>query len=153
MSDIVTASEMRSTINCKANLFHMVLGEASNLNLAWSIVPDGLAYYICDHPFWLIVPHGLAYHSHPLQPPFLCQHQLHWSSQQSVSQSDSQVFHEDTRLQHIPRPQYLNISKHRKNCECCPVSLLIVRKQRMSWIHVLNCQNSNQCLNCQNSLR
>ena len=22
--------------------------------------------------------------------------------------------------------------KHRKNCECCPVSLLIVRKQRMS---------------------
>ena len=43
--------------------------------------------------------------------------------------------------------------KHRKNCECCPVSLFIVRKQRMSWIHVLNCQNSNQCLNCQNSLR
>ena len=43
-------------------------------------------------------------------------------------------------------------TKHRKNCECCPVSLLIVRKQRMSWIQVLNCQNSNQCLNCQKSL-
>ena len=42
--------------------------------------------------------------------------------------------------------------KHRKNCECCPVSLLIVRKQRLSEIQVLNCQNSNQCLNCQKSL-
>ena len=41
--------------------------------------------------------------------------------------------------------------KHRKNCECCPVSLLIVRNQRLSWIQVLNCQNSNQCLNCQKS--
>ena len=68
MSDIVTASEMRSTSNCKHNLFHMVWGEASNLNLAWSIVPDGLAYYtmfIYDDLFWLIEPHGLAYHSHP----------------------------------------------------------------------------------------
>ena len=33
--------------------------------------------------------------------------------------------------------------KHRKNCECCPVSLLIVRQQRLSWIQVLNCQNCN----------
>ena len=38
--------------------------------------------------------------------------------------------------------------KHRKNCECCPVSQLIVRKQRLSWIQVLNCQNCNQCLKC-----
>ena len=46
----------------------------------------------------------------------------------------------------------LYMNKHRKNCECCPVSLLIVRKQRLSRIQVLNCQNSNQCLNCQKSL-
>ena len=26
-----------------------------------------------------------------------------------------------------------NRSKHRKNCECCPVSLLIVRSQRLWW--------------------
>ena len=45
-----------------------------------------------------------------------------------------------------------HIQKHRKNCECCPVSLLIVRKQRMSLIHALDCQNSNRCLNCQNYL-
>ena len=33
-----------------------------------------------------------------------------------------------------------NIKKHRKNYECCPVSLslLIVRSQRLSWIQVLN---------------
>ena len=36
--------------------------------------------------------------------------------------------------------------KHRKNCKCCPVSLLIVRKQRLPWIQVFNCQC--QCLNC-----
>ena len=29
--------------------------------------------------------------------------------------------------------------KHRKNCECCPVWLLIVRSQWLSWIRVLNC--------------
>ena len=38
--------------------------------------------------------------------------------------------------------------KHRKNCECCPVSLFIARKQRLSWIQVLNFQNCNQCLKC-----
>ena len=27
--------------------------------------------------------------------------------------------------------------KHCKNCECCPVSRLIVRSQRLSWIQVL----------------
>ena len=42
--------------------------------------------------------------------------------------------------------------KHRKNCECCPVSLLIVRQQRLSWIQVLNCQNCNQCLKSHKSL-
>ena len=42
-------------------------------------------------------------------------------------------------------------TKHRKNCECCPVSLLIVRWQRLSWIQVLNCKNCNQCLNCHKS--
>ena len=31
------------------------------------------------------------------------------------------------------------ISKHRKNCECCP------------GIQVLNCKNCNQCLNCHKS--
>ena len=41
--------------------------------------------------------------------------------------------------------------KHRKNCECCPVSQLIVRYQRLSWIQVLNCQNCNQCLKCHKS--
>ena len=43
------------------------------------------------------------------------------------------------------------VKKHRKNCKCCQMSLLIVKKQRLSWIQVLNCQNSNQCLNCQKS--
>ena len=38
-------------------------------------------------------------------------------------------------------------------CSILNTYIVIVRKQRMSWIHVLNCQNSNQCLNCQNSLR
>ena len=38
--------------------------------------------------------------------------------------------------------------KHRKNCECCPVSQLIDRYQRLSRIQVLNCQNCNQCLKC-----
>ena len=42
--------------------------------------------------------------------------------------------------------------KHRKNCECCPVSLLIVRWQRLPWIQVLNCQNFNQCLKGHKSL-
>ena len=41
---------------------------------------------------------------------------------------------------------------HRKNCECCPVSQLIVRSQRLSWIQVLNCQNCSQCLKCRKSL-
>ena len=41
--------------------------------------------------------------------------------------------------------------KHRKNCECCQVSRLIVWYQRLSWIQVLNCQNCNQCLKCQKS--
>ena len=36
--------------------------------------------------------------------------------------------------------------KHHKNCKCCPVSLIILRSQRLSWIQVLNCQNCNQCL-------
>ena len=31
------------------------------------------------------------------------------------------------------------MKKHRKNCECCPVSLLIVRSQWLSWSQVLNC--------------
>ena len=43
--------------------------------------------------------------------------------------------------------------KHRKNCECCPVSQLIVRSQRLSWIQVLNCQNCSQCLKGHKSLR
>ena len=46
-----------------------------------------------------------------------------------------------------------SVSNHRKNCECCPVSLLIVRQQRLSWIQVLNCQNCNQYLKCHRSLR
>ena len=37
------------------------------------------------------------------------------------------------------------LKKHRKNCECSPVSLLIVMYQRFSWIQILNCQNCNQC--------
>ena len=43
------------------------------------------------------------------------------------------------------------IDKHRKNCECCPVSQLIVKWQRLSWIQVLICQNCNQCLKCHKS--
>ena len=39
-------------------------------------------------------------------------------------------------------------TKHRKNWECCPVSLLIVRSSRLSWIQILNFQNCNQCLKC-----
>ena len=41
--------------------------------------------------------------------------------------------------------------KTRKNCECCPVSLLIVRQQRLSNIQVLNCQTCNQCPKCHKS--
>ena len=59
--------------------------------------------------------------------------------------------------------------KHRKNCECCPVSLLMVRSQRLSEFRfsivriisvsnvaslqdcLCNCQNGkNNCLNCLN---
>ena len=47
--------------------------------------------------------------------------------------------------------QFCNILKHRKNWECCPVSQLIVRYQRLSWIQVLNCQNCYQCLKCHKS--
>ena len=43
------------------------------------------------------------------------------------------------------------LKKHRKNCECCPVSQSIVRYQRLSGIQVLNCKNCNQCLNCHKS--
>ena len=42
----------------------------------------------------------------------------------------------------------LKLYKHHNNCECCPVSLLIVRYQRLSWIQVLNFQKCNQCLKC-----
>ena len=34
--------------------------------------------------------------------------------------------------------------KHRKNCECCPVSLLIVRSQWLSWSQVLDCLKCKQ---------
>ena len=43
-------------------------------------------------------------------------------------------------------------NKHCKNCECCPVSLLIVRRQRLLWIQGLNFQNYNQCPKCHKSL-
>ena len=49
-----------------------------------------------------------------------------------------------------------NPNNYKKNiariCECCPVSQLIVRWQRLSWIQVLNCQYCNQCLKCHKSL-
>ena len=44
------------------------------------------------------------------------------------------------------------ISKHRKNCEWCPLSLLIVRLQRLSWIPVLNWKICNQWFKCHKSL-
>ena len=43
-------------------------------------------------------------------------------------------------------------TKHRKNCECCPVFFFIVRQQRLSWIQVLNFQNCKKCLKCHKSL-
>ena len=43
------------------------------------------------------------------------------------------------------------VSNHCKNCECCPVSLLIVSSPRLSWIQVFNCQKCNQCLKCHKS--
>ena len=46
----------------------------------------------------------------------------------------------------------VQVRKHRKNCECCPVSQLIDRKQRLLLIQVLNCQYCNQCLKCHKSL-
>ena len=49
-------------------------------------------------------------------------------------------------------PPFFSLKKHRKNCECCPVSPLIVRQQRLSWIQVLNCRNRNQCLKCHKSV-
>ena len=42
--------------------------------------------------------------------------------------------------------------KHRKNCECCPVSFLIVRWQKLSWIQVLTCQNCDRCVKSHKSL-
>ena len=36
-------------------------------------------------------------------------------------------------------PKWSWSKKHCKNCECCPVFLLIVRSQRLSWIQDLNC--------------
>ena len=45
-------------------------------------------------------------------------------------------------LLHFAAIHLIRDFKHRKNCECCPVSLLIVRSQRLSWIfQILNCQN------------
>ena len=35
-----------------------------------------------------------------------------------------------------------DLIKHRKNCECCPVSLFIVRSLWLSWLEVLNCLKS-----------
>ena len=36
--------------------------------------------------------------------------------------------------------------KHRKNCECCPLSCTLnCWQQRLSWIQVLDCKNCNQC--------
>ena len=55
----------------------------------------------------------------------------------------------------IERLFYLNLwwpnlilSKHIARIKCCPVWLVIVMQQRLSWIDVLNCQNYNQCLKC-----
>ena len=36
----------------------------------------------------------------------------------------------------------LCVYKYRTSCNCCPVSQLIVRWQRLSWIHCIKCQNS-----------
>ena len=36
------------------------------------------------------------------------------------------------------QPPDMHTNKHRKNCECCPVSQFIVRSQRLSWIQVLD---------------
>ena len=44
------------------------------------------------------------------------------------------------------------LDKHPKNCEGCPVSLLIVMSQRLSWIQFVKCQNCNRCLKCHKSL-
>ena len=46
---------------------------------------------------------------------------------------------------------FCKTSKYRKNCECCPVSQLSVRYQRLSCIQAPNCQNCNQCLKCHKS--
>ena len=43
-------------------------------------------------------------------------------------------------------------SKHRKNSECGPVSLLNVRSHRLSLIQDLNVQNCSQCLKYHKSL-
>ena len=42
--------------------------------------------------------------------------------------------------------------KYRNKCKCCPVSLSIVRSQRLPLIRILNCRNCNQCLKCHESL-
>ena len=42
--------------------------------------------------------------------------------------------------------------RHRKNCECRPLSPPVVGQQRLSWILILNCKNYNQCLNCYKSV-
>ena len=59
---------------------------------------------------------------------------------------------ENWKLKQTEKENRKLITKHHKNCECCPVSLLIVRSQRLSWIQVLNCQNCSQCLKTHKSL-
>ena len=43
-------------------------------------------------------------------------------------------------------------NKHRKNCECCPVSLLIVMSQWLSWIQVLHCPKWRQFHTCSQAM-
>ena len=38
----------------------------------------------------------------------------------------------------------VDLLKHRKNCKCCPVSLLNGRSQRLPWVQVLNWQTCSQ---------
>ena len=68
---------------------------------------------------------------------------------QWFSSSESFLIAFLTVSQEPPFPRLSGDCKHRKNCECCPVSQLIVRYWMIVWIQVLNCQKCNQCLKCQ----
>ena len=56
------------------------------------------------------------------------------------------IWESDSSIKPSLKPCQDSVIKYRKNCECCPVSLLIVRSYWwLSWIQVLNCLKCKKC--------